>query len=133
MDRLAPVHELAVDRRMLADLALDGLRFVLHSRVAEDRLGDVDRHHHQGRRDDDHAGAVGFLHHIVEMLDEIGIDRFRWHEHQRDVLRLAGQQIALGDVLDVLADVGAHPRLRRLSGLVVARRPGYGGAPGPPR
>ena len=106
----------------LADLGLDRLRLVAHARVAQDRLGDVDRHHHQRRRDDDDAGAMGLLHHVVEMLDEIGIDRLRRHEHQRDVLRLAGQKIALGDVLDVLADVGAHARLRRFARLVVARR-----------
>ena len=98
------------------------MRFVPHARVAQDRLGDVDRHHHQRRRDDDHAGAMRFLHHIVEMLDEIGIDRLRGHEHQRDVLRLARQKIALGDVLDVLHDVGAHAGLRGFARLLVARR-----------
>ena len=64
---------------------------------------------------------MGLLHQFVEMVDEIGIDRLRGHEHQRHVLRLAGHKIALGDVLDVLADVRAHPRLRRLARLVVAR------------
>ncbi len=47
-----------------ADLRLDHLRLVPHPRVAQDRLGDVDRHHHQGRRDDDDAGAVGLLHQV---------------------------------------------------------------------
>ena len=106
----------------LADFGLDLVRFVAHPRVAQDRLGDADRHHHQRRRDDDHPGAMGLLHQFVEMLDEIGIDRFRRHKHQRHVLRLAGHEIALGDVLDMLADVGAHPRMRASSRLVVARR-----------
>ena len=55
-------------------------------------------------------------------LDKIGIDRLRGHEHERYVLRLARQKIALGDVLDVLHDVAAHAGLRRLARLVVARR-----------
>ena len=65
---------------------------------------------------------MGLLHQFVEMLDEIGIDRFRRHKHQRHVLRLAGHEIALGDVLDMLADVGAHARMCASSRLVVARR-----------
>ena len=64
---------------------------------------------------------MGLLHQFVELVDEIGIDRLRRHEHQRHVLRLAGQKIALGDILDVLADVRAHPRQRRLARFVVAR------------
>ena len=105
----------------LADLSLDGVRFVAHARVAQNCLSDADRHHHERRRDDDDAGAMGLLHQFVKVVDEVGIDRFRRHEHQRHVLRLAGQKIALGDVLDVLADVRAHSRQRRLARLVVAR------------
>ena len=110
----------------LADLGLDRLRFVAHARVAQNRLGDIDRHHHQGRRDDDDAGAMRLLHQFVEMLDEIGIDRLGGHEHQRHVLCLAGKEIALGDVLHMLADIGPHAGERGLSRLVAARRPQRG-------
>ena len=42
----------------------------------------------------------------------LGIDRFRGHEHQRAVLGLAHYQVLLGDIADVLHHVGAQP-LRR--------------------
>src|SRR6202042_2908479 len=58
----------------LADLDLDLMRLVAHARVAQDRLGDADRHHHEGRRDDDDASAMGLLHQFVELIDEIRID-----------------------------------------------------------
>jgi hypothetical protein len=62
----------------------------------------------------------------VEMLGEIRPDRFRGHEHQRDVLRLAGRKISLGDVPDVLADVGAHALARGLARLFATRLPERG-------
>ena len=123
LELAGPLGEQAHVVDELADLGLNRLRLVAHARVAQDRLGDVDRHHQQRRRDDDDAGAMGLLHDVVEMLDKIGIDRLRGHEHQRHVLRLARQQIALGDVLHMLADVAAHARRRGLARLLVARRP----------
>ena len=61
------------------------------------------------------------LHDIVEMFDKIRIDGFRGHEHHRDVLRLAGEQIALGNVLDMFADIGAHAREGAFARFVAAR------------
>ena len=97
------------------------MRLIAHPRVAHHCLHHLDRHHQQRGRNDDDPAAVRLLHDIIEMLDEIGIERFRRHEDHREVLRLAGKQIALADVLDMLADVGAHPRQRDLARLVAAR------------
>ena len=105
----------------LADLGAQETAPTLEARVAGKHLRHLDRHAQQRRRNDDDAPAMGLLHDVVEMLDEIGVDRFGGHEHQRDVLRFAGDQIALGDVLDVPADVGAHALLRRAARVFVAR------------
>ena len=58
------------------------------------------------------------LHDIVEMFVQVGIDRFRGHEEQCDVLRFAGQEIALGDILHMHADIAAHALAGGLPGVV---------------
>ena len=55
------------------------------------------------------AFAIGPLHQVVEAVVDFGIDRLRRHEHQREFLGLARNQIFSGDVGNVLADVGPQP------------------------
>ena len=86
-------------------LALDQVRLLAHARILEDRLNDLDRQHHQRRRDDDDARAVRLLHQRLEILVDLREHRFRRHEHEGGVLRLAGDQIFLGDVADVGLDI----------------------------
>ena len=52
---------------------------------------------------------------------DLGIDRFRGHEHQRGVLGLAGNQIFFGDVADMFQHVIAQPLAGELPLLVAAR------------
>ena len=60
------------------------------------------------------------LHDVVEALIDIGVHRLRRDEHQRHVLRLARDQVFVGDVGDVLGDVGPDALHRRLA-LIVGR------------
>src|SRR5262249_58674233 len=106
-----------------ADLGADLIGRLAHAGVLQDLLHHLDRQHQERRRDDDDARAVGLLHHIVEAVMQLGIDRLRRHEHQGELLRLAGDQVFVGDVGDVLHHVLAHT-LRRDLALVV----GPGGA-----
>ena len=96
-----------------------------HAGVLEDLLHHLDRQHQQRRRHDDDPGAVGLLHEVVEAVIKLGIDGFRRHEHQRHVLGLAGQQVFLGNVGNVLPHVLAQalggPRAV-LVGLAFAQR-----------
>ena len=60
---------------------------------------------------------------------QIGIDQLRRHEHQRQILRLARNEVLIGDGADVPAEILAQPR-RRLLALLVAlgfakRRDGF--------
>ena len=97
-----------------------------HPRVLLDLLDHLDRQHQQRRRHHHDLGAIGLLHDVVEAVVQFGIDRFRRHEHQRHVLRLAGDQVFLGDVVDVLHRRPARTRcaanLRSSSVLAVAER-----------
>ena len=48
------------------------------------------------------------LHDALKVLVDLGEDRFRRHEQEGGVLRLAGQQIFLRDRLDVDLDIAAE-------------------------
>ena len=101
-------------------LALDQVRLLAHARILEDRLDDLDRQHHQRRRDDDDARPVRLLHQRLEVFVDLREHRFRGHEHEGGVLRLAGDQIFLGDVADVGFDIAAEGLGRQL---LRSRRP----------
>ena len=102
-------------------LGADLVGGVAHPRVLQDLLHHLDRQHQQRRRHQHDAGAVGLLDDVVEAVVDFGIDRFRRHEHQRGVLRLAGDQVFFGDVGDMLHDVVAQPLRGDLAFLVAAR------------
>jgi hypothetical protein len=72
-------------------------------------LNKCDRQHEKRWRYQNNVGAIRFLHHIVEAVVDLGVDRFRRYEHQRQLLSLARDQIFAGDVADVLSHVGAQP------------------------
>ena len=117
-------HALAQPAHVLhqpAHLALDEMRLLAHLHVFQDRLHGLHREHQHVRRADDDAGAMRLLHEVGEMLGEIGIDRLRRHEQDRGVLRLAGDEIALGHGVDMAADIDAHAP-RRVFLLLVASR-----------
>ena len=61
------------------------------------------------------------LHDVLEVLVQIGMDRFGRHEHQSHVLRFVGSDVFLGNVLDVKAHVGPHPCAGNPAGLVILR------------
>ena len=86
-----------------------------HARVFLDLPDDVDGDHQQRRRDDDNLGAERFLHDVVKAVMQIGIHRFRGHEHERQLLGLARNQVFPGNVADMLADVGAQALRRGLT------------------
>jgi hypothetical protein len=46
---------------------------------------------------------------------QFGIDRLRGHEHQRQILGLARDEILVGDVVDVAGKILAQPRARLLA------------------
>ena len=98
-----------------ADLGLDLAGGLAHALLFLHLLHEVDADHEQRRRDDDDLGAERLLDDVVESFLQIGVERFRRHEHQRDVLGFAGDQIFVGDVAQVLGHVGAHPRGRLLA------------------
>ena len=50
---------------------------------------------------------------ILEIFGDIRIKRLRGHEEDREVLRLAGNEVAFGNVANMLADVGADAGGRR--------------------
>jgi hypothetical protein len=89
-------------------LGADLVGGVAHPRVFEDLLHHLDCQHQQRGRHQHHAGAIGLLDHVVEAVMDLGVDRFRRHEHQRGVLGLAGNQIFLRDIADVLHHVRAQ-------------------------
>ena len=103
------------------DFGADAVGGRAHAGVALDLLHHLDRQHEQRRRDQHHAGAERLLHHVVEAVVQLGIDRFRGHEHQRQLVRLARDQVFRGDVADVARHVLAQPRRRLLALLLVAR------------
>ena len=96
-----------------ADLGLYLARRLAHARVLLDLQDDVDGEHQMGRRDDDDFGAEGLLHDVVEAVVQVGVKRIRRHEHEREVLGLAGNEIFLRDVADVLVHVLPHAGCRR--------------------
>ncbi len=98
---------------------LDLMRLLADAGVAHDRLHDLDRHHQKRRRDDDDLGFMRLLDEILEMLVQIGIKRFRRHEEHGYVLGLAGDEISLGNILDMFADIAAHAGLRLFQSLFV--------------
>ena len=102
-------------------LVADLVGGIADPRVLQDLLHHLDRKHQQRRRHQHHARAIGLLHDVVEAVMDFGIDRFRRHEHQRGVLGLARDQVFLGNVGDMLHDVGAQPIARELALLVAAR------------
>ena len=51
---------------------------------------------------------MGLLHYVLEMLGDVGVNRFRRHEEQREILRFTGQEIAFRDVPQMPADILAH-------------------------
>ena len=83
-------------------------------------LHHLDGEHQQRGRHQHDLRPIGLLDHVVEAVVELGIDRFRRHEHQGGLLGLAGNEIALGDVADVAEHVLAQA-LRRLLAVVLAR------------
>ena len=48
------------------------------------------------------------LHDLVEMFREIGINGFRGHEQNRQILRLAGDQVFLRNILHVFQKIALH-------------------------
>ena len=108
---------------MCADLGADLVGGLAHARILLDLLDHLDRQHQQRRRHDHDPRAIGLLHDVVEAVVQFGIDGFRRHEHQRQVLGLAGDEVFLGDVVDVLVDVLPHALRRDLrSSSVLASR-----------
>src|SRR5215471_17761399 len=51
---------------------------------------------------------MGALKNVVESFIQLGVNRFRRHEHQGDLVGLAWNQIFLGDVGNVLVHIGAQ-------------------------
>ena len=84
------------------------MRLLAHAGILEDRLDDLDRQHQQRRRDDDDAGAVRLVDDRLEILVDLGEDRFRRHEHEGGVLRLALDQVFFRDIADMDLDVAAE-------------------------
>ena len=117
-------HALAQAAEVVAEIEHFGADLVggiAHARVFEDLLHHLDRQHQQRGGHQHDAGAIGLLDHVVETVVDFGIDRFRRHEHQRGVLGLAGDQIFLGDVVDVLHHVVAQALRGEFAFLVAAR------------
>ncbi|MNI25803.1 hypothetical protein D3C73_794790 [compost metagenome] len=77
------------------------MRLLAHPLVSQHRLDDLDRQKQQGGRDDHHAGALSLLHHRIEMLVDLGKDRFRRHEKKHGILCFAGNQVFFRDVPDM--------------------------------
>ena len=103
----------------VADLGMDLVGGLAHAGVLLDLLYHLDRQHQQRGRDQHHARAIGPLHQVVKTVVQFGEHRFRGHEHQRNVLRLARHQIFLGDVGDMATDIRPQP-CRRLLARVLA-------------
>ena len=114
--RLQPLH--LVDE--MAHFGLNHMRFFPDPRVTDNRLHDLNRHHEEGWRNDNDAALVRLLNNVLEIFVKIGIKRLGWHEQHRDILGLAGQKIALRDIADMFAGIGANPR-RRLFARLLAR------------
>src|ERR1041384_8116744 len=117
-------HALAQPGHVLhqvADLGADLVRGLAHPRVLLDLLHDLDGKHQQGWRHQHDRRAVGLLDQVVEAVVQFGIDRLGRHEHQREVLRLARNEIALRDVGEVPGDVLAHAPRRDLALTLAAR------------
>ena len=117
-------HALAQPRKIVAEmhhLVADLVGGIANARVFEDLLHHLDRQHQQRRRHQHDAGAIGLLDHIVKAVMDLGIDRFRRHEHQGSILRLAGDQIFFCDIADMLHDVGAQALAGEFALLVGAR------------
>ena len=102
----------------VANLFADLVGGYPHGGVLAHLFYDLDCHHHQRRRDDHDAGAVRALHHVVEALVQIRVDRFGRNEHQRDVLRLSGDEIFVRNVGDVLGNVLLNARHRNFALLI---------------
>ena len=104
------------------DLGLDQPGLLAHAHVLEDRAHRIQGGHEGGRRDDPHARPVRLLDHLAEAGVELGVDRFAGQEHERRFGGLAGHDVPLGDVADVLAHIGRERAARRGDGRLFARR-----------
>ena len=51
---------------------------------------------------------VGALQKIVKVVVKLGVNRFRRHEHQSNLVGLAGNKIFVGDIGNVLAHIGTQ-------------------------
>ena len=87
-----------------ADRLLDLARLLAHAHVLQDGAHGVQRRHHGGGRHDPDAGAVGLVDQAGEVGVQLGVDRLRGQEHQRRFGGLAGHDVFVADVADVLAD-----------------------------
>ena len=111
LETIDPLVEAGDVGQELTHFLLDEMGLLAHAHVAQQRLDDLDREHEQGGRHDHHPGARGALHHVLEMLMQIGEDRFGRHEHEGRVLRLAGDQVFFRNGLDVDAEISAEAGL----------------------
>ena len=94
----------------LHDLVLDEMRLLAHAwSRSTDWITWIDSISSEGETMT--SDAVRALNDVLEALVDVREDRFRRHEHEGRVLRLAGDEIALGDVLDMLVHVAAELRL----------------------
>ena len=104
----------------MADLVMDLVRRLAHARIPPDLLDDMNGQHEQRGRNDDDVGAKCLLHDILEPVMQLHVDGFGGHEHQRQVLRLARDQVFFRNVADMPGKVRAQPS-RGLLALLIAR------------
>ena len=112
MQALEVVHE-------EANLGMNLVGGLAYASVLLDRSNDMDGEHQQRGRHDDDLGAERLLYHVVETLVQFGVDRFGWHEHQREILGLTRNEVFLGNIRDVPAHVRPQPG-RRLFAFILA-------------
>jgi len=65
---------------------------------------------------------VSALDDVLEALVDVEEDRLGRHEHEGGVLGLAGDEVAVGDVLDVLHRIAPELRFRRDASFEEAER-----------
>ena len=105
----------------VADLGVDLVGRLAHAGIFLDLLDHLDGEHQQRRRHDHDFRAIGLLHDVVEAVMQFRVDGFRRHEHQRQILRLARDQVFLGNVADMRADMLAQKFGRGIARLVARR------------
>ena len=105
----------------MADLGMDLVGGLAHARVFLDLLDHLNGEHQQRRRHDHDLGAIRLLHDVVEAVMQFRVNRFRWHEHQRQILRLAGDQVFLRNVAHMRADMLAQEFGRGMARVVALR------------